>query len=207
MLFRSTLLGDNRLGLDLNMHNRILNSDSIKNYTTFDINPYYGLELDNLKLRLGANIDLGFGYGESFLISPDIDIQYVFSDSYVLYANAGGGRISTDFRRFETVSPYTFIGQRNRDTYEQLNASLGFKASPVPGLWFNIYGGYQKLKDDLYQAVPLEDSPISYFANEDTKNFYIAAKANYNYKNIVELGLSAINRKWKTDRSEERRVG
>ena len=194
-----TFLGSNKIGLDLNMHNRILNSELIKNYTTLDLNPYYGLELDNLKMRLGANIDLGFGYGESFLVSPDVDIQYIFSDSYVLYAKAGGGRINTDFRRFETLSPYTFIGQKNRDTYEQLNASIGFKASPIPGLWFNIYGGFQKLKDDLYQDIPQVNSPISYFANEDTKNVYIAAQASYNYKNIVELSLSAMNRKWKTD--------
>ena len=31
-----------------------------------------------------------------------------------------------------------------------LNATLGFKASPVNGLWFNIFGGYRISKDELF---------------------------------------------------------
>ena len=190
---------ENKIGLDVDMFNRMVNSKLIDNTTTLDLNPYYGLNLNNWKLRLGANIDLGFGYGESFLVSPDVDIQYIFADSYVLYAKALGGRSNSTFTRFETVSPYTFIAGNNRDTYEQLNASIGFKASPIPGLWLNAYGGFQKLKDDLYQSVIDEKSPLTEFANEDTKNFYVGANIDYNYKDILELGVSAVGRKWKTD--------
>lgn len=35
-------------------------------------------------------------------------------------------------------------------TYVPLNATLGFKASPVNGLWFNIFGGYRISKDELF---------------------------------------------------------
>ena len=195
---------ENLVGLDLEMVNRIVNDDAIDNTTTVNLNPYYGLSLDSWKLRLGANVDLGFCYGESFLVSPDIDVQYVFADSYVLYAKTKGGRINSTFNRFETVSPYTFILGNNRDTYEQINASLGFKASPIPGLWINIYGGFQKLKDDLYQSVLDADAPLTAFANENTDNFYGGLDLNYNYKNKVELGVSAVGRKWsaKNDNDE-----
>lgn len=187
---------ENTIGLDLEMVNRIVNDDAIDNTTTVNFNPYYGLNLDNWKLRLGANVDLGFGYGESVLVSPDVDIQYVFADSYVLFAKAKGGRINSTFKRFETISPYTFIQGNNRDTYEQINTSLGFKASPIPGLWINLYGGYQKLRDDIYQLVLHSDAPLTTFANENTDNFYAGLDLNYNYKNIVELGLSGVGRKW-----------
>lgn len=187
---------ENTVGLDLAMVNRLVNDDAIDNTTTVNINPYYGLNLDSWKLRLGANVDLGFGYGESFLVSPDIDVQYMFADTYVLYAKAKGGRINSTFQRFETVSPYTFVLGNNRDTYELINASLGFKASPIPGLWINLYGGYQKLKDDLYQSVLHPDAPLTSFGNENTDNFYGGADLSYNYKNRVELGVSAIGRKW-----------
>lgn len=53
--------------------------------------------------------------------------------------------------RLETYNPYSDPSNEMRDTYEQLNATLGFKASPVTGLWFNLFAGYQNLKDDLYQ--------------------------------------------------------
>ena len=191
--------GENKAGLDVAMHNRFVNSDSIKNTTTLDLNPYYALDLDNWKLRLGAHLDLGFGYGESFLVSPDVDIQYIFSDNYVLYARALGGRIHSNFSRFERMSPYALINGKNRDTYEQLNASVGFKASPIPGLWVNIFGGFQKLKDDLYTAVDNETSLASYFSNEDTKNFYGGASLRYDYKGVFHMDLSATARKWKTD--------
>lgn len=197
--FWTVLDEENKLGLNIDMYNRIVNSDSIKNSTTLDLNPYYALDLDSWKIRLGAHLDLGFGFGESFLVSPDVQVQYIFSDSYVLYANAKGGRINTTFRRYETLSPYTFILKKNRDTYEQLNASLGFKASPIPGLWINIYGGFQKLKDDLYQNVVVPTNTLTYFANEDTKNFYGGATIQYDYKNIVQLNLAASGYKWKTD--------
>ena len=193
----------NKLGLDINMDNRFVNSDSIKNYTSLELNPYYAFNGDSWKLRLGAHIDPNFGYGKSFQVAPDVDVQYIFSDSYVLYGRAGGGRIHTNFRRFEELAPYTLIGDKNRDAYEQLNASLGFKASPIPGLWFNIYGGFQKLKDDLYQDVQLAESPetrqYSIFANEDTKNFYGGLGIQYDYKNIFRIDLSGVGRKWKTD--------
>lgn len=99
-----------------------------------------------------ANVDLSFGNGKAVRVSPDVKAQYVFSDSYVLYAKATGGRQLNDFRRLETYNPYLDPGQEVKDTYEQLNAGLGFKASPTPGLWFDIFGGYQNLKDDLYQS-------------------------------------------------------
>lgn len=65
-----------------------------------------------------------------------------------------------DFRRLESICPYGELPEANTtatlgyvqrpyDTYEQINGSIGFKASPYPGLWFNVFGGYQNLKNDL----------------------------------------------------------
>lgn len=83
-----------------------------------------------------------------------------------------------------------------QDTYEQFNASLGFKASPYPGLWFNLYGGYQDLKDDLYQVseevdnnVGPDSEPMPYqflnMAMTNSHNFYAGMKISYEYKDIV----------------------
>lgn len=199
----SILDQENKIGLDIDMDNRFVNSDSIKNYTTIGLNPYYALDVDSWKIRLGAHLDPSLGYGKGFSVAPDVDIQYIFADSYVLYAKAGGGRIHTNFRRFEELAPYTLIAGKNKDTYEQLNASLGFKASPIPGLWLTLYGGFQKLKDDIYQDVNepvLADSrAFTTFANEDTKNFYGGLGLQYAYKDIFKFDLSGVGRKWKTD--------
>ena len=72
-----------------------------KNYTTLLLNPYYELDNDDWKLHIGANVDLSFGFDKSFRISPDITAQYIFSDSYIVYAKATGGKQLNDFRRLE----------------------------------------------------------------------------------------------------------
>ena len=111
-----------------------------ENRTALALNPYYKLSSDSWNLHAGANVDLSFG------VSPDVVAQYIFSDSYVLYAQATGGKLVNDFRRLETICPYALPGSSIIDTYEQLNAAIGFKASPYPGLWVNLYGGYQNLR-------------------------------------------------------------
>lgn len=171
--------------------------------TTVDLNPYYELSNDDWRLHLGANVDLSFGGGKTLHISPDVTAQYLFSDSYVLYAKATGGRQLNDFRQLEIYNPYLNPSKRVEDTYEQLNASLGFKASPTPGLWFDVFGGYQSLKDDMYQ---IENGWIGgIYGNfidlrqTNTENLYVGIRASYQYKDFLALSAEAIYHHWKTD--------
>lgn len=142
----------------------------------------------------------GFGFGKKFRAAPDVEIQYIFSDSYILYAQGKGGRLQNDFRRLETITPYGITNQQLDNTYEQLNAAVGFKASPVSGLWFNLYGGYQDLKNDLIDTPTVKSDGISnVFLTEDTKNLYAGADLSYNYKDVFYLAANAVYRHWTTD--------
>ena len=86
------------------------------------------------------------------------------------------------------------------NTYEQLNAAIGFKASPVSGLWFNLYGGYQDLKNDLIDTPTVKSDGISnVYLTEDTKNLYAGADLSYNYKDVFYLAANAVYRHWTTD--------
>ena len=156
-----------------------------------------------MESTVGANVDLSFGNGKAVRVSPDVKAQYVFSDSYVLYAKATGGRQLNDFRRLETYNPYLDPGQEVKDTYEQLNAGLGFKASPTPGLWFDIFGGYQNLKDDLYQSADqwIGGSGANYIAlgQTNTDNFYAGIKASYEYKDLFAISAGGTYYHWNAD--------
>lgn len=201
--------------------------NKFKNYTTLLLNPYYELNSDDWKLHFGANVDLSFGFDKSFRISPDVTAQYVFSDSYVLYAKATGGKLLNDFRRLEKVCPYAELPgsdiasgsestspdmnwgyvQRPYDTYEQLNGSIGFKASPYPGVWFNIFGGYQNLKNDL-SYTRLGDPSLTHFEpylnfeQDNTDNFYAGGEVSYDYKDILSLSAGYTYRKWDSKSSD-----
>ena len=182
-----------------------------KNYTTLLVNPYYELNNDDWKLHIGANIDLSFGFDKSFRISPDVTAQYIFSDSYIVYAKATGGKQLNDFRRLENICPYGELPnagtlsswgyvQRPVDTYEQINGSAGFKASPYPGVWFNVYGGYQNLKNDLsYFALDSDNSRSDFylsFIHDNTDNFYLGGEISYDYKDIVGISAKYTYRNW-----------
>lgn len=202
------------IGLDMRniFYNKDLKLNEIpvyKDRTTLDLNPYYKLHSDNWNLRIGANVDFSFGSGKTLRVSPDVVAQYIFSESYVLYAQATGGKLVNDFRRLEILCPYALPVNAIQDTYEQFNASLGFKASPYPGLWFNLYGGYQDLKDDLYQVseevdnnVGPDSEPMPYqflnMAMTNSHNFYAGMKISYEYKDIVALSASGTYRNWDT---------
>ena len=202
------------IGLDMRniFYNKDLKLNEIPVYedrTTLDLNPYYKLQNDNWNLRIGANVDFSFGSGKTLRVSPDVVAHYIFSESYVLYAQATGGKLVNDFRRLETLCPYALPVNAIQDTYEQFNASLGFKASPYPGLWFNLYGGYQDLKDDLYQVSEEVDNnagpdsePMPYqflnMAMTNSHNFYAGMKVSYEYKDIVALSASGTYRNWDT---------
>ena len=200
------------------------NDKLFKNYAALNLNPYYELNNDDWKLHLGAHVDFSFGFDKAVRVSPDITAGYNFSDSYLLYASATGGKRLNDFRRVEEICPYgelptaevftadsratTGYRQRPYDTYEQINGMLGFKASPYPGVWFNLFGGYQNLKNDLTYynaAVPavIGDGHYLSFLQGNTDNVYAGAEASYDYKEIVTLSAKYIYRSWNTKDEEK----
>ena len=178
---------------------------------------YYELNNDDWKLHIGANVDLSFGFDKSFRISPDITAQYIFSDSYIVYAKATGGKQLNDFRRLESICPYGELPEANTtatlgyvqrpyDTYEQINGSIGFKASPYPGLWFNVFGGYQNLKNDLsylgFDPSNIHSGSYLSFAQDNTDNLYLGGEISYDYKDILGISAKYTYRNWDSKTEE-----
>lgn len=214
-LVSGAISDEQSINIGLDMRNLIYDKDFMlpdespvyENRTALALNPYYELNSDSWNLHVGASVDLSFGSGKSFRVSPDVVAQYIFSDSYVLYAQATGGKLVNDFRRLETFSPYALPVRSIQDTYEQFNASLGFKMCPYPGLWLNLYGGYQDLKDDLYQVNSEVDNnagpegPMMPYRFLDlgftnSNNFYAGMKISYEYKDIIALSAAGTYRNW-----------
>jgi len=183
-----------------------------KNNSNLAMNPYYLYENDTWKLRLGANVNYAFGLESKFNMAPDIDAQYHFSEKNLFYARATGGNISNDFRRFEQLTPYADLpSQQVIGTFEQVNIAVGLKGNPFEGLWYNIFGGYQDLKRDIAPLLRNNyySNGVSYTVNQDnatviptilaqanTHNLYIGAEANYDYKSIFNISVSATYRGW-----------
>lgn len=189
-----TISEEQFVGVDLAMDNVFYKNNLFEDYTSVEMNPYYQFLNDDWKIRFGAHVDFAFGFGKKFRVAPDVTAQYIFSDSYILYAQATGGRRANDFRRLEMVSPYSQTGTQLDATYEQLNAALGFKTSPVTGLWFNLYGGYQDLKDNLASYLQMLQGNMH--------NIYAGAEVSYSYKDIVSFSASGVYRDWEAAKNE-----
>lgn len=190
------------VGIAFAMDNVFYKNDEFENYTSLGLNPHYRLENDDWKIRIGARADMAFGFGKKFRAAPDVTAEYNFSDSYILYVQAKGGRLQNDFRRLEAFCPYGQVMPQLDATYEQLNAALGFKASPVTGLWLNLYGGYQNLKDDLFfQPADIEPTAseryrMLFIGQWNTSNIYAGAEVSYGYKNIFSFSAAGTYRSW-----------
>ena len=169
-------------------------SSQFKDYTSLQLNSYYELKDDNWYLKAGAHFDLAFNYGKSVRMAPDFVANYLFSDSYILYAEANGGKIINDFRKMEQLHPYGNPEIRMPDSYELLNTTAGFKASPLIGLWFNFYGGYKIVSDDL-SPLYSTDGSISYSQGK-TKSLFSGLKISYQYKDLYQISASSNAYSW-----------
>ena len=122
---------EQQVGVGITMDNLSYDSQNMKNYTSLEANPYYAYDGDNWKRRLGVQVDWQSANGSGVDVAPDVKVDYVFSDSYVIYAQALGGRELNDFRRLNELSPYWGQKEQLRSTYTLADMQLGFKASPV----------------------------------------------------------------------------
>ena len=180
----------------------------LKNYTEIVLSPHYLFHNNGWEVRLGLHLDvlLGNVRNNDFLVdrvflSPDVKAQYTFADSYQVYAQVTGEKQANDFRRLELTNPYANVPYFSTSTYEFFNAALGFKASPLTGLWLHLYGGFQSLIDDLY-AGPSHSSQWGIRYNqEDIYNSYAGLDLTYSYRDIVTFSGKGIFHQWEDEAS------
>ena len=169
----------------------------MKNSTSLEMNPYYKMEYGDWRFRVGAHLDWWSGAESRMNVSPDLNVELTFLDSYVLYAQAGGGRENKSLMELTEVTPYWVLAQPYLlPTYVSLDAQLGLKASPANGWWFNLTGGYQVREDDLFFGVADEKGLMAAFAQADSKVAFGSAELKYDYKDLFDCALKATYYHW-----------
>ena len=169
----------------------------MKNSTSLEMNPYYRFEYGDWRIRVGAHLDWWSGAESRMNFSPDLNAELTFLDSYVLYAKAGGGRENKSLMELTDVTPYWMLAQSYLiPTYVSLDAQLGLKASPANGWWFNLAGGCQVRKDDLFFGMANEKGLMAAFAQADSKVAFGSAELKYDYKDLFDCALKATYYHW-----------
>ena len=192
------LTGKRFVGLGFNFDNYSHAPIWADDMMAIEFNPYYSMQNDDWKIRLGAHLDwigrdVAFSEDNEnkFYVSPDLNVEYIFSDSYVFYAKAGGGRGISSFYELMEVVPY-LKDRKLKPTYLNLDASIGLKASPADGWWFNLSGGYQIRENDVCLVAKNDMSNMG----GDTQVLYATAELKYDYKDLLDFSLKGTYYHW-----------
>ena len=187
---------DTRFGLKVNVDNYSYASEYSEDWTAIEGNPYIATQNDDWKVRVGAHVDWMGGEDGKVYVSPDVYGEYVFSDSYVLFAKAGGGRQTSSFYDLAHITPF-FYESYIKPTYMTLDAALGLKASPANGWWFLLSGGYQIRENDVCLELG-EGYPFWHARNiyGKTDVFYGTAELKYDYKDLLDFALKGTYYQW-----------
>jgi outer membrane receptor protein involved in Fe transport len=203
----------NRLGLDVKFDNYSYSLEQfaeadraydMDNAIAIDLNPYYSMENEQWRLRIGVNVDWWGGDEDKMFISPDVLAEYVLAERYVLYGQAVGGRKTNSFYNLSSqFSPY-WVTDRLVSSYTSMDASVGLKGSPVNGMWFNLTGGYRITENDLspYLMSDMRSSLVS-FVQGKSKALYAGAELKYDYKDVWNMFLKGTYYNWSWDYPED----
>lgn len=191
-----------RLGLGVRFDHYSYSWRAAENSHALDLNPYYAIRNGNWNVRIGAHVDWWGGSDDKVYIAPDIDVEHHFSESYVLYAKAGGGREVSSLYELTEITPF-WNNEYQPSTYMNLDAALGLKGSPVDGLWFHVGGGYQIRENDICLSPGTGGSPVFFACNYggDTKVFYGTVGLRYDYKDLFDVSLGGTYYNWKWEDS------
>ena len=187
---------DTRFGLKVNVDNYSYASDYPEGWTAIEGNPYITTLNDDWKVRVGVHVDWKGGEDSKVYVSPDVNVEYTFSDSYVLFAKAEGGRQTSSFYELAHMTPF-FYEDHIKPTYMTLDAALGLKASPMNGWWFLMSGGYQIRENDVCLKLG-QGNPFWYARNINGKTdvFYGTAELKHDYKDLFDFSLKGTYYHW-----------
>ena len=198
-------LGDGQLlGAGVNFHNYSYSGEGDwKGATLLQAVPSYTLVGDEWKLRVGVHLDWWNGEDNELKLAPDVNFEYQLWNGYVLYARACGGMQNASFREWTDITPFWMpFSNVITPTHVSLDAALGLKASPAPGWWFHVTGGYQIRENDLNLAYTQSECP-TYILLVPGKNkvAYGSAELKYDVKNFG-FSLSGTYYNWKYNGDE-----
>jgi len=190
--------------------------DNYDDYFLLSGTPYFQAEGTNWNVRIGLNPEYRFRNNSKFTLSPDIHLSYAPMEQFSLYINAAGGVKDNSLFSSFYENRYMSPEWRLRDSRSPLDGTLGIKITPVPGLMFDLFGGYKITKDEYFCYAPwgtkyyplITDSDVTYIAvipatiyslYSDAKILKLGANIQYKYKDNFSIGLKGTYYKWDID--------
>lgn len=173
------------------------------NHAEVTLTPYYKIEGENWRVKLGANVMFVTGEESSFTASPNVAADVEVADKTVLYLKADGRLYSNSAYEMSKICRYVDPAEELAPTRNWLNGQFGLKSGVAPGFWFDVFAGYKINSSDLLY-VPSRNYIGSEFGNFvhsmtdiDTKCFFAGANLKYSYASFLDIHLKGGYNSWK----------
>ena len=128
-----------RIGIDGSMDNLIFDNRNSADYRNLDqdnftmitLNPYYSLDKDRLKFRLGAVANVSFNDGTIVRFAPDIRIDWEFTEHFFLYSSILGGKELNTFTSLSKGNIYVDPSTLPYNSYTPADWTIGLKSNEI----------------------------------------------------------------------------
>ena len=199
--FAGKIKESQRVGIKFSMDNVMYNTNN-HDLTLLKFNPYYQLSNENIRLNAGLNIDIQTSYGSRFRISPDVNFDFTFAESYMITAKLTGHTQLNDYHQLNTLSPYWINETDLNTTYIPFDASLSLQGAPTGGIKFNIFGGYRIIKDELFANTKIEKDDIAFtgFEQKDANAAYVGATLDLGFSDFLDFHLGGEYFAWDVEK-------
>ncbi len=169
-----------------------------ESHAEITLSPYYTVEGDIWKVKLGANVMFVTGDNDKVFASPNIAADVTIADKTVLYLNADGKIQSNSAYELSQRNRYVNPWLDVRPSRTWLDGIVGLKSGVAPGFWFDVFAGYKATDDDVLFTQSVAWSLINYSEPDhyNTKLFFAGAALKYNYQNLFEFSLKGVYNNW-----------
>ncbi len=203
--------GDQRIGVagKINYFNYTVPKENSFDLYSFDnnmqgtISPYYQIEGESWHVQLGANLLFITGDHSKITASPNIEAGIEVADKTELYVSATGGLTGNSAYQMAQINRYIDPTRDLEASRNNLNATLGIKSAIATGFWFDIFGGYNITKNDVFFIPYSLSGNMDTFGNSlnalqlNSDRLFIGANFKYSYQQLFDINLKGVYNHWK----------
>ncbi len=157
-------------------------------HSILSVTPHYDIVVDNLSLRIGANIEGQFDYDGGIYFSPDVYVDWTPTNYISAYAYFTGGIAQNTMSSIFDVSHYFMPAMAYGNSYLPCAIDAGVNLGPFKDAKIKVYGGYAFANDWL---MPVFIDENYHIMNEvDLRGWHLGVEASYCYKNWGKIKAS-----------------
>jgi hypothetical protein len=182
------------------MYNR--NDSGYQNHLEATVTPYFLIERETWRLRLGANVMFVHGDSLKIFASPNVSVEARVAERTVFHARAQGEISSNDARTLARLNRYTDHSMEVSPSRTWLDAEIGIRSGIAQGLQLDVFAGYRDTKDAIFfirnacSDETMDFSAYSATLQTDASRMHVGAVVKYAFRDLVDFSLKGVYNQW-----------